>query len=128
MKMITRRSLAAAELLLVFPAALFMTALFVRSIQPQQYEPARTAQRIVDWYAASTHVGLWLLMITLPLVVTIVGSITVARCWRNDEALRQAARNTIINLRAHFATFLTLMATAVAAGILFIVAVHVITD
>jgi cytochrome b561 len=128
MKTMARRSLAAAELLLVFPAALFMTALFVRSIQPQQYEPAHTAQRIVDWYAASTHLGLWLLMITLPLLVTIVGCIAVVQSWRNDEAFRQAARNTLVNLRAHLATFLILMATAAAAGILVIVAVHVATD
>jgi hypothetical protein len=31
---------AATELLLVFPALLFMTALFVRNLQPQQFEPA----------------------------------------------------------------------------------------
>jgi hypothetical protein len=43
-----RRVIAATELLLVFPASLFMTALFVRNLQPLQYEPARSAQRIVD--------------------------------------------------------------------------------
>ena len=128
MKMMIRRSLAAAELLLVFPAALFMTALFVRNLQPQQYEPAHTAQRIVDWFAASTHVGLWLLLIALPLVVTIVGCISVARAWRSDAALRDAARNAIASLRAHCATFLIFAATVTAAGILAVVALHVITD
>jgi hypothetical protein len=34
-----KRAIAAAELLLVFPAVLFMTALFVRNLQPLQYEP-----------------------------------------------------------------------------------------
>ena len=43
------RALAATELALIFPAALFMTALFVRNLQPPQYEPAHTAERIVTW-------------------------------------------------------------------------------
>jgi len=127
MKML-RRTLAATELLLIFPAALFMTALFVRNLQPQQYEPAHTAQRIVEWYATRPHVGLWILMIALPLAVVIVGCITLARAWRKDEALRQATRDTIGNLRAHLATFLICVATATAGAILAIVALHVVTD
>lgn len=123
-----RRSLAAAELLLVFPAALFMAALFVRNLQPQQYEPAHTAQRIVEWYAARPHLGLWLLMIALPLLVMVMGSVALARAWHSDEALRNAVTVTLANLRAHTATFLILLATTAAAGILAIVALHVITD
>ena len=121
-------SLAALELLLVFPAVLFMISLVARSIQPRQYEPAHTAQRIVDWYAARPHMGLWVLMIALPMLVMVVGCITLARSWRRNEALRQAAWNTINSLRAHLATFLILVATAMAGGILAIVALHVLTD
>ena len=40
-----RRAIAAMELLLIFPAALFMAALVVRRLQPLQYEPAHAAQR-----------------------------------------------------------------------------------
>lgn len=127
MKRMTRRSLAAAELLLVFPAALFMTALFVRNIQPQQYEPAHSAQRIVEWYAARPHAGLWVLMIALPLLVTIAGAIALLRSWRRDEGLRAAVRDTIGHLRAHCATFQILVATAAAAGILAVVALHLIS-
>jgi hypothetical protein len=39
------RTVAIIELLLVFPAVLFMTAVFVRNIQPAPYEPAQTARR-----------------------------------------------------------------------------------
>jgi hypothetical protein len=127
MKLI-RRFFAAAELLLVFPAALFMSALFVRNIQPQQHEPAHTAQRIVEWYAARPHVGLWVLLIALPTFVVVAGCFTLGRTWRRNEALRQAAWNTINNLRAHVATFLTFVAIAMAGGILAIVALHVLTD
>lgn len=41
-------SIATIELLLVFPAVLFMTALFMRNVQPEQYEPAHSAQQIVN--------------------------------------------------------------------------------
>ena len=120
-------AIAATELLLVFPAALFMTALFVRNLQPQQYEPAHTAQRIVDWYAASPHVGLWLLLIALPLVVLFLGVVTIVRNWQADAELRQAAQQVAKNIRGHLATSLVALATLAAAGILAIVALHVIT-
>src|SRR5258708_39842888 len=76
---IAKRAIAATELLLIFPAALFMMALFVRNLQPLQYEPARTAQRIVDWYAVRPRIGLWGLLIALPLAVVLSGCSTPLR-------------------------------------------------
>ena len=125
---VARSSLAAAELLLIFPAVLFMTALFVRNIQPQQYEPAHTAQQIVMWYAARPRVGLWILLIALPLTVLVTGSISVLRRWLDDAELRQAARGTLATLAAHLSTVLITAATITAGGALAIVAVHVLTD
>ena len=122
------RSIAAFELLLIFPAALFMAALFARSVQPVQFEPARTAQRIVGWYAARTHLGLWLLLIALPLAVLVTGSISLVRNWRGDASLREAARSALGALRSHLATFLVAGATAVAGGILAAIALHLLTD
>jgi len=127
MKMI-RRSLAALELLLVFPAVLFMTSLFARSVQPQQYEPARTAQRIVDWYSARPHIGLWVLLIALPLVVLAIGLLTLNREWRRNQPLRDATLQAIAIVRLHAASLLIAGATAVAGGILAIVGVHMLTD
>ena len=106
-----QRSIAALELLLIFPGVLFMTALFARNVQPPKYEPAHTAQRIVDWYAAQPHIGLWLLLIALPLAVLVTGSLALARNWRS-----------------HLAAFLVAAATLTAACILAIVALHVLTD
>jgi hypothetical protein len=123
-----RRSLAALELLLVFPAMLFMTALFARNIQPLQFEPAHTAQLIVDWFAASPHLGLWVLLIALPLAVLAIGLTTLARAWRRDQALRSAAIQMSGVIRAHAAMLLIAGATLAAGGILFIVALHIITD
>lgn len=122
----TKPALAATELLLVFPAVLFMTALFVRNLQPQQYEPARTAQRIVDWYAASPHVGLWVLLIAMPLAVLFIGTVTLVRAWKADANLRESARQLAGILRAHVATALITLATLMAAVIVAIVAMHVL--
>jgi hypothetical protein len=122
------RPLAALELLLVCPAVLFMTALFMRSVQPLQYEPAHTAQSIVDWYAARPHVGLWVLLIALPLAVLATGAVALAREWRLNEALRNAAGQTLAIIRIHAAALLIACATATAGGILLIVTVHVLTD
>ena len=123
-----QRSIAALELLLIFPAVLFMTALFARNVQPLQYEPAHTAQRIVDWYAARTHVGLWLLLIALPLTVLLTGCAALIRNWRNDASLREAARSAFGALRRHVAEFLVAAATLIAAVVLAIVALHLLTD
>lgn len=123
----TQRLVAATELLLILPASLFMTALFVRNLQPEQYQPAHTAARIVALYASSTHVGLWLLLIALPLLVLVVGCVDLLRAWRADPALRQAARQASTALCAHLATFLIAAATVAAAAILAIVALHLIT-
>lgn len=122
------RTIAAAELLLLFPAALFMTALFVRTLTPVKNEPARTAHRIVMLYASSVHVGLWVMLIALPLIVLAIGSATLLRQWSEDGALRQATLQTVGAVRAHFSTLLTALATLAAGGILAAIAVHVLTD
>lgn len=122
------RTIAATELLLLFPAALFMTALFVRNLTPLPNEPARTAQRIVMLYASSVHVGLWILLIGLPLVVLAVGCATLLRRWSADASLREATMQTIRAVWAHLATLLIAGATVAAGGILAAVAVHVLTD
>jgi hypothetical protein len=127
MKTISRTA-AAAELLLIFPAVLFMTSLFAREIQPMQFEPAHTAKRIVDWYAAQPHIGLWLLLIAMPLAGLITGCIVLLRAWRGNAELRQAAHQTFATVRAHLATLLVAVATVAAFGILAIVALHMITD
>lgn len=121
------RPLAAAELLLVAPAALFMASLFARNLQPEQYEPARTAARIVALFASSTRIGLWLLLIALPLIVLMTGCVALVRSWRGDSELRQAALQATAALRAHMAAFLVACATVSAFTILAIVALHLIT-
>jgi sterol desaturase/sphingolipid hydroxylase (fatty acid hydroxylase superfamily) len=123
-----KRSLAAAELLLLFPAALFMTSLVVRQFEPAQYEPARTAQQIVAWYAARPRIGLWLLLIALPLTVLATGCATLLPVWRGNAELRNGTRQSLAALRANLATCIVALATLAAAAILAIVALHVLTN
>jgi hypothetical protein len=125
---IVKRTIAATELALVFPAALFMTAVFVRSLQPLEYEPAHTAQRIVDWYAVRPRIGLWILLIALPLAVLVTGCGTLLRTWSREVELRHAAQQTQAVVRAHLATLLIAGSTLTAGGILAIVALHMLTD
>jgi len=124
----TKRAIAATELLLIFPSALFMTALFMRNVQPVRYEPAHTAQRIVDWFAVRPHLGLWGFLMAFPLAVFAIGCGTLLRSWNTDSGLREAAGQTLTTVRAHLATLLVALATLTAGGILAIVALHVMTD
>ena len=119
---------AGTERLLIFPAVLFMAALFVRNVQPLQYEPAHTAQQIINWYAARLHIGLWGLLIGMPLIVLFTGCGIVFRKWRSEPELRQAAGQTFATLIAHLETVLIALATLVAGGVLAIVALHLVAD
>ena len=123
-----KRSIATLELLLIFPASLFMLSLFLREVQPAPYEPAQTARHIVDWYAARPRVGLQLFLMALPFAALIIGGATVLRAWRTDAELRQAVLQTLTAIRANFSALLIAGATLLAAGILGIVALHVLTD
>jgi len=124
-----KRAIAATELLLIFPAALFMTALFLREIQPEQFEPAHTAKLIVSWYATGpVWLTLWILLMAMPLAVLFIGGATLLRSWRNDAELRQAARQTLGTVRSHLATLLIATAALAAGCILAVVALHAVTD
>jgi hypothetical protein len=124
----TKRLIAAAELLLVFPAVLFMGSLFVRQIQPQQYQPAHAAEQIVEWYAASHHVGLWILLILMPFTVLVSGAGVLLRTWNRDAELRQTTKAALLIIRSHAATLFVAACTLTAGGILAVVALHVLTD
>ena len=124
----TKRLIAAAELLLVFPAVLFMGSLFVRQIQPQQYQPAHAAEQILEWYAARPHVGLWILLILMPFTVLVSGAGVLLRSWNRDAALRQTTKAALLIIRSHAATLFVAACTLTAGGILAVVALHVLTD
>jgi hypothetical protein len=122
------RHVAALETVLILPSVLFMTAVFVRNLQPPQLEPAHTAQRIVAWYSASPGVGLWLLLISLPATVLVTGCLTLRRDWNRDADLRKASRATFEAARAHLGSLLVALASVTAALVLSVVALHALSD
>lgn len=121
------RFVAALQLVLIFPAVLFMTSLILRQLQPQQYEPAHSAQQVVLWYAARMW-SLWILLLALPIAVLVAGCATLLRNWKRDAALPSAARQLLAVVRAQFAMLVVVAATLTAGGILAIVVLHMLAD
>jgi hypothetical protein len=113
-----KRAVATTELLLILPAALFITALVARTLQPPGGEPARIAERIVMWYAERQWT-LWILLIALPLSVLVTGCATL---MKND------ARQTLAAIRAQPAMLLVAAATLTAGVFLVIVVLHMLAN
>ena len=126
--MLIKRSIATIELILILPASLFMFSLFLRNVQPEPYQPAQTARLIVNWFTAQPHIGLQLFLISFPFLAFILGASTILRNWNSDPNLRQLASTTFAALRAQASFLLITAATVLAAAILSIVALHLLTD
>ena len=126
--MLLKRSIATIELLLILPASLFMLALFLRNVQPEPYQPAEAARHLVNWFAARQVIGLQLFLITFPFAAFVLGALTTLRLWRNDPQLRQRAADTFAAIRTHASFLLIAASTLLAASILSIVALHLLTD
>jgi hypothetical protein len=61
-------------------------------------------------------------------IALVTGSAMLLHEWSGEVEPRQAAQHALIELRAHLTTLLVAGATFAAAGILAIVALHVLTD
>jgi hypothetical protein len=118
-----KRAIATTELVLILPAALFMTALVVRTLQPFGDEPALTAERIVMWYAERQWT-LWILLIALPLAVLVTGCSTLMQ----STLMGNDARQTIATIRALPSTLLVAAATLAAGVFLVVVALHMLAN
>jgi hypothetical protein len=122
-----KRVVAVMELVLIFPAVLFMTALVLRNLQPLQYEPARSAQQLVMWYAGRMWT-LWFLLLGLPLIVLVSGGAELLRSYNRDIVLPLTSQKSLAMVRAHL-PFLFIAATTLVAGvILAIVVLHVLVN
>ena len=118
-----KRAVAAVELLLIAPAALFMISLFLREVQPL----AQTG-RVVEWFTHHLVLGLYVSLFSMPLAAFIGGCTVLLRSWRNDAQFRTATSNFMIAAKDQWASVLVAAATVLAAGILFIVALHLLTE
>lgn len=116
-------ALAILELLLVLPAALFMTALFLREVQPL----AQTG-RLVDWFSHHLILGLYVFLIAMPLAALVAGCAITLRSWRGDTEFRRDTLAIFATARARWAALLVAVTTLMAGGILALVAMHLITE
>ena len=121
------RIIAVLELVLIFPAALFMTALALRNLEPLQYEPAHSAQQLVLWYAGRMWT-LWVLLLGLPFIVLTSGFAELLHGWNRDIVMPFTARQWLAMVRAHLATLLIAVTTLLAGVILAIVVLHVLAN
>jgi hypothetical protein len=108
------RIIAAVELVLIFPGALFMAALVLRNLQPFQ----NSAQQLVMWYANRMWT-LGVLLLALPFVVLITGCAALLHI-RDGGALVPHTRGWFAVIRGnspamHFVAATTLAAAAILA-------------
>ncbi len=122
-----KRVIAVMELVLIFPAVLFMTALVLRSLQPLQYEPARSAQQLVMWYAGRMWT-LWFLLLGLPLIVLVSGCAELLRSYDRDIVLPLTSQKSLAMVRAHLSSLFIAATTLMAGVILAIVVLHVLAN
>jgi len=115
---------ALTEVLLILPAALFMASLVLRELPASGLDVA--AQRTVTWYAERQWT-LWLLLVTLPLVVLVVGSATLLQGWDAD-CLRTAIHKLLAAISTDGTTIVIAALTFVAATILAIVGLHILAN
>jgi hypothetical protein len=120
----TNDVIAIWALALVFPAVLFVTALYVRQLQPLHSDPARTADRIVTWFARHPQLGLWVLLVLLPLTAFILGSSALLRTWGDNPELRYYAWRALSEIPEHMPSLLIGVATATSGCVLAMITAH----
>ena len=118
-----KSAIAAIESILVLPGTLFMTALFLRAVQPL----AGTGH-LVDWFSRHVVLGLYVFLVAMPLAAFATGSAIVLRSWRSDAEFRRAGQEMFKTVHSHAASLIIAAATLTAGSILAIVAMHMITE
>lgn len=121
---LTNDVIAACALVLVGPAVLFVAALFLRQIPPPDSEPARTANRIVAWYAAHPQFALWVLLLILPASTFILGSAALMRTWGDNAELRYYTWRALAEIPEHWPAVSIGAATLLSAGVLAMITSH----
>lgn len=122
-----KRTLAAAHLLLISPAVLFLVAVIVQRLQPLQKEPALTAQHIVMWYAERTWT-LWILLLALPLSVLISGCISLLQDSSGRAQVASLPQKALAALHPVGARTSVALTTVTAAVIVGIVILHMLAN
>jgi hypothetical protein len=122
---LTNDVVAAAIFALVVPAILFVTALFVRQVLPPGAPPARTADRIVRWYAAHPQLALWGLLFFLPLSSFVLGLAALLRTWGENPQFEYWAWRALQAIPRHWPAMSIGAATLVAMAVLVMITAHI---
>ena len=125
---LTNDVIAVWALALICPAVVFVTALFLRQLRPVDSEPARTAERIVTWFAAHPQLGLWVVLLLLPLSAFILGSAALLRTWGDNPQLRDFTWRALAAIPAHWPAVSIGGATLVSAGVLTMITAHLMRE
>ena len=121
---LTNDVIAAWALALVGPAVLFVAALLIRQVPPPEAQLARTADRIVKWYAAHPQFALWVLLFLLPISAFILGSAALMRTWDNNPQLQYYTWRALAEIPEHWPALSIGGATLLAAGVLAMLTGH----
>jgi hypothetical protein len=121
---LTNDVIAAWALALVGPAVLFVAALFISRLPRPESNPARTAERIVSWYAAHPQLALWVLLLLLPLSAFVLGSAALLRTWAENPQLRIYAWRALAEIPEHWPAVSIGAATILSAGVLAMITAH----
>ena len=121
------RTVAIVQLAFILPAAVFLTSVLVGVGDQPQYELAHVAQRIVAWYSGKQWT-LEFLLILLPLVAFIAGCTALLRSWVGEPRPEPVMRASLAAIPAPLATLFVGWATLTSAGILAVVALHMLAN
>ena len=121
---LTNDVVAAWTFALVGPAVLFVAALFFRQLPRPGSKPARTAERIVKWYAGHPQFALWVLLLALPLTAFVLGMSALLRTWGDNPQLRYWAWRALQEIPAHWPAWSIGGATLVSMALLVMITAH----
>jgi cytochrome b561 len=124
MMALTNDVIAALASALVGPAVLFVAALFLRQVRPPESKPARTAARIVRWYAAHPQLALWVLLLLLPISAFLLGSVALLRTWGDNPRLQYYTWRALTEIPEHWPALSIGGTTLLAAGVLAMITTH----
>jgi hypothetical protein len=113
----TLRLIAALELVLIFPAALFLICVVARHIE----FIGPPARQIALWYAYRFWT-LWVFMISLPIAALLIGCVTLL--WNDGIEMRTTINQRLVAIRKSLPKQVIAVSTLVAAVILVLVAIH----
>jgi hypothetical protein len=124
----TNDVIAAWALALLCPAVLFVISLFLRQVPPRESEPARSADRIVTWYAAHPQLALWVLLFLFPLSSFILGSAALLRTWGDNPRLQDVTWRALAAIPAHWPAMSIGGATLLSGALLVMITAHLMRE